>query len=110
MDRGELGPGGKYAEWDEPTWDRRRAELAARPRPAAGLPFPGHVVADPLHWLADKYENSDGSRDVQLPLLDELVRQCEQTGDRNGAARWRHEIERRGYRPAEAPHPREARP
>jgi hypothetical protein len=105
--RGELGPNGKFAEWDEPTWNRKRLELASRPRPVPDFPFPGHVVANELHWLEEKYDSSDAGRERQLPLLDELVRRSERAGDTAGAEHWRYEADRRGYRPPPAPAPRE---
>jgi hypothetical protein len=105
--RGELGANGNFSEWDEATWNRKRRELAARPKPVPDFPFPGQVVTNELHWLAEKYESSDASREIQLPLLDELVRRAEQLGDAAGAEHWRYEADRRGYRSPPAPMPRE---
>ena len=56
---GELGGDGQFAPWDEPTWEKKRQELAARPIPWPDFPFPGRVGADRLHWLRTKYANAD---------------------------------------------------
>jgi WD40 repeat protein len=41
---GEIGPDGQFLEWDEPTWERKRQELAAQPVPWPDFPFPGYVA------------------------------------------------------------------
>jgi hypothetical protein len=44
--RCELGPGDEIRRWDEPTWQRKRQELAARAKPTPHFPFPGRIVTD----------------------------------------------------------------
>jgi hypothetical protein len=85
--RGELDDEGLFVKWDEPTWERRREEPAARPAPIADFPFPGQVAIDRLHWLRQEYEAAD---DTARPrLARELLRRAEATGDPVEAARWR---------------------
>jgi hypothetical protein len=104
--RGELGPGGEFAKWDEPTWERKRQELAARPGPSPDLPFPGHVAADRLHWL--RREFGDASQEDRPRLAEELLRRADAAGDRAEAVRWRKWLGR--SEPEPAPPPRPARP
>ena len=103
--RGELGPGGEFVKWDEPTWERKRQELAARPAPWPDFPFPGHVAADRLHWL--RREWIEASAAGKPRLVAELLRRAEALGDTSEATRWRLELDRLG--PHVAPPPREVR-
>jgi serine/threonine protein kinase/WD40 repeat protein len=95
---GELGPDGELVPWDEPTWQRWRQELAARPAPRADVPFPGHLAHDTLHWLRSAYRDaaSDAER---LRLAGELHRRAERLGDRAEALRWRDEVARLAPKP-----------
>jgi serine/threonine protein kinase/WD40 repeat protein len=85
--RGEIGPDGQFARWDEPTWEGKRQQLAARPAPDPSFPFPGQVAVDRLHWLRREYEEAgdDGKPSLAKQLLD----RAEALGDRAEAARWR---------------------
>jgi serine/threonine protein kinase len=84
--RGELGPDGAFVKWDEPTWEQKRQELAARPAPTADLPFPGHVANDRLHWLRGEFEAAGESEKPRLAK--QLFDRAEATGDRSEANRW----------------------
>jgi WD40 repeat protein len=85
--RGELGPQSEFISWDEPTWERKWQELAASPAPWSDFPFPGHVVADRLHWLRQEY---DIASDADKPnLAKQLLTRAEAAGDKAEAARWR---------------------
>jgi serine/threonine protein kinase len=70
--RGELGPDGTLVKWDEPTWERKRRELAARARPVGAFPFPGEVARDRLYWLRQQARES-GDRPEAISLLERLV-------------------------------------
>jgi hypothetical protein len=91
--RGEIGQDGNFAPWDEPTWERKRQELAARPVPPIPFPFPGHVAADRLHWLRAEYFTKGEPAD-QRRLAEELLRRAEALGDRAEATRRRAELGR----------------
>ncbi|MBX9578757.1 MAG: protein kinase [Gemmataceae bacterium] len=69
---GELGAGDEFVPWDEPTWERHRAELAAVP-PLPLFPFPGQVATDRLYWLKRQYKQVENDPAQALPLLDRLV-------------------------------------
>jgi hypothetical protein len=83
--RGELNGQGEFLKWDEPTWERKRQELAATAPRVGAFPFPGRVAQDRLYWLRQEIEETstrlDGSvgkiDEVQeakvMPLLDRLV-------------------------------------
>jgi len=106
---GELGPDGDFAKWDEPTWERKRQELAARPAPFADFPFPGHVATDRLHWLRKEYYSlSDDQPAEKLRLVEELLRRSAESPDPHEAVRWR--IERMKLVPELAPPPRPVNP
>lgn len=85
--RGELGLDGEFVKWDEPTWEKKRQELAAIPPPHADLPFPGYVAQDKLHWLRAEYEAASEMHKLQLAT--ELLRRAEATGNNIEAVRWR---------------------
>jgi len=85
--RGQLDDEGGFVKWDEPTWERKRQELAAKPAPDPDFPFPGHVAQDRLHWLRQEYENAS---DVNKPgLARQFLDRCEAAGDKVEAVRWR---------------------
>lgn len=86
--RGELGPDGRFLQWDEEKWEKNRQELAAKPTPIPGFPFPGHVATDKLHWLRAEFDEAKKEAE-KLRLARELLRRCEAAGDRNEAVRWR---------------------
>ncbi|MBX9625800.1 MAG: hypothetical protein K2X82_18515 [Gemmataceae bacterium] len=102
--RGELGPTGEFVPWDEPTWERKRIELAARPAPWPDYPFPGHVARDPLHWLRREWFEADWESRPEIAT--ELLRRAQALGDHAEATRWRLELDR--YGPFVAPPPRPA--
>ncbi len=91
--RGELGPSGGFVKWDEPTWERKRQELAAIPAPRSDLPFPGHVAGDRLHWLRQEYATADDKADT-LRLVRLLLGRAEAAGDKAEIARWRAELDK----------------
>jgi serine/threonine protein kinase len=90
--RGEIGPDGNFTKWNEPTWERKRQELAAYPPPSTAFPFPGHVVADRMHWLRSEFEDGETNGD-NLPLVKQLLDRAETAGDRAEAVRWRNWLE-----------------
>ena len=100
--RGELGPEGEFVPWNEPTWEKKRQELAAVPPPYPDFPFPGHLARDPLHWLRKEFEAAADA--AKLPLARELLRRAEASGNQPEATRWRREIAQRV--PEIAPMPR----
>jgi tetratricopeptide (TPR) repeat protein len=81
--RGELGPDGGFVGWDEPAWEGKRQELAARARPTSDFPFPGRITDDRLHWVRVQADElmvrpavsvpSSIDPDRALPLLDRLL-------------------------------------
>ena len=78
---------GRFVKWDEPTWEKKRQELAAKPAPYADFPFPGHVATDRLHWLRQEYESA---RVADKPgLAKQLLDRAEAVGDKAEAVRWR---------------------
>lgn len=103
--RGELGPDREFVKWDEPTWEKKRQELAAAKPPDPDFPFPGYVATDKLHWLRAEYEAAD-EKD-KLRWATELLQRAEKNGDTNEAVRWRAEVARRTHELA--PPPREAK-
>ena len=70
--RGGLDDEGAFAKWDEPTWERKRSELASRPVPIPGFPFPGRVAEDRLHWLRREHEEAS---EADKPNLARLLRE-----------------------------------
>jgi len=64
--RGELDDGGNFTKWDEPTWEKKREELAAIPSPYPDFPFPGHVAIDRLHWLRQEFEGANAADKPRL--------------------------------------------
>src|SRR5207302_1519421 len=105
--RGELGPEEEFVPWNEATWERKRQQLAAAPKPHPEFPFPGYVATDKLHWL--RAEFGEAKTDAYgLRMARELLRRAEASGDRNEAVRWRAEVERR--EPQVAPSPRVVKP
>ena len=69
---GELGAGDEFVPWDEPTWERHWAELAAIP-PLPDFPFPGQVATDRLYWLKRHYKQAESDPAKALPFLDRLI-------------------------------------
>jgi tetratricopeptide (TPR) repeat protein len=59
-------------KWDEPTWERKRQELASIARPVGAFPFPGNVAQDPLYWLRNEIR-AVGRTPEAIPLLDRLI-------------------------------------
>ena len=85
--RGHLDDAGSFTKWDEPTWEQKRQELAAKPAPIPDFPFPGQVAVDRLHWLRQEYENAS---DAEKPrLARQLLDRAEAAGDKIEAVRWR---------------------
>jgi eukaryotic-like serine/threonine-protein kinase len=85
--RGELGPEGEFVKWNEPTWEKKREELAAKPAPYPDFPFPGRVATDRLHWLRQEYESAS---DANKPgLAKQLLDRAEATGDKAEVVHWR---------------------
>lgn len=85
--RGELGPQNEFIPWDEPIWERKRQELAAKPAPWPNFPFPGNVAANRLHWLREEY---DIASDTDQPILAKrMIDRAEAAGDNAEAMRWR---------------------
>jgi hypothetical protein len=91
---GELGGDGQFVQWDEPTWEKKRQELAAKPAPYPDFPFPGYIANDQLHWLRTEFAEAKTDAD-QLRTVRELLRRAESAGDRVEAVRWQAEVDRR---------------
>ncbi|MBX9628133.1 MAG: hypothetical protein K2X82_30325, partial [Gemmataceae bacterium] len=70
---GGLGADEAFVPWDEPTWERHRAELAATPPPLPDFPFPGRVATDRWYWLKRRYKQVEADDAKAFPLLDRLV-------------------------------------
>lgn len=89
--RGELGPDGEFVPWNEPTWEKKRQQLAAMPTPHPDFPFPGYVATDKLHWLGSEFEAAQSREDKAeaIRLVKELLRRAEADGDKVEAVRWR---------------------
>jgi hypothetical protein len=85
--RGQLDDDGAFVKWNEPTWEKKRQELAANPAPYPDFPFPGHVANDRLHWLRQEYTNASDSDKPRLAK--QLLDRAEAAGDRGEAVRWR---------------------
>ncbi len=100
--RGELGPDGEFVPWNEPTWEKKRQELAAIPAPRPDLPFPGYVATDRLHWLRSEYNAAANDVDKHR-LAKELLRRAEANGDRVEAVRWRAKLDPKNNPPQPAP-------
>lgn len=85
--RGQLDEQDAFVKWDEPTWEKKRQELAAKPAPLPDFPFPGYVARDRLHWLRSEYENA---HDQDKPrLAKQLLDRAEVVGDKTETVRWR---------------------
>lgn len=84
---GELAADGTFKKWDEPTWERKRQELAAKQPPVSGLPFPGYLAKDKLHWLRKEFESADDAKKSQIAK--QLLDRAEAVGDKVEAVRWR---------------------
>ena len=85
--RGQLDDTGAFTRWDEPTWEMKRRELAAKPAPYPDFPFPGHTAVDRLHWLRDEYLTAS---DADKPgLAEQLLDRAQAAGDKAEAIRWR---------------------
>jgi hypothetical protein len=104
--RGAIGPGGTFVKWDEPTWERKRQQLAAVAAPRPDLPFPGYVATDKLHWLRAEFGEAKTDAD-KVRIAPELLRRAEALGDRAETVRWRAELTK--FREA-APPPRPVMP
>jgi serine/threonine protein kinase len=102
--RGELDGEGRFVAWDEPTWERKRQELAAKPAPHPDFPFPGHVATDKLHWLRAEFDEANTDAD-RLRIARELLRRANVAGDRAEAVRWQTEVEQRVREIAPPPRP-----
>lgn len=85
--RGHLDDEGTFVKWDEPTWEKHRQELAAKPVPYPDFPFPGHVATDRLHWLRQEYGNANDAEKSRLAK--QLLDRAEAAGDKAEAVRWR---------------------
>ena len=73
-------------KWDEPTWEKKRQELAASPAPYPDFPFPGHLAVDRLYWLRQEFENAN---DADKPrLANQLLDRANVAGDKAEAVRW----------------------
>ncbi len=90
--RGELDDNGAFLKWDEPTWEMKRQELAAKPAPYRDFPFPGHVATDKLHWLRAELENASEAEKPRLAK--QFVDRAESALDRAEAAPWRELLNR----------------
>jgi hypothetical protein len=86
--RGHLDDEGAFVQWDEPTWEQKRQELAAQPAPWTEFPFPGYVATDRLHWLRAEFANATDQVE-KAALASELLKRAEDTGDNAEAVRWR---------------------
>jgi hypothetical protein len=102
--RGELDAEGRFAKWNEETWERKRQELAARPAPDPDSPFPGYVATDKLHWWRAEFGEAKTDAD-KLRHARELLRRCELEGDLIEAVRWRKEVAERAAEPPATPQP-----
>jgi hypothetical protein len=103
--RGELGPTGEFTKWDEPTWERKRQELAARPVPFPDFPFPGRVATDRLYWLRCEFHQQFYGKTINETDAQTLLRRAEELGDADEAAHWQAEVAKRTREVA--PPPRE---
>jgi hypothetical protein len=72
--------------WDEPTWERKRQELASKPPPCPEFPFPGHLALYRLWWLRQEFENAVDSEKPRLAKR--LLDRASVAGDRPEAAHW----------------------
>lgn len=90
--RGELNQDGQFVKWNEPTWERKRQQLAAVSAPSPDVPFPGYVATDRLHWLRREFEEAKSNADKHR-LARELLHRAESTGNRDEAVRWRTVVE-----------------
>lgn len=86
--RGELDGDGTFVPWKEPTWEKKRQELAAKPAPYPDFPFPGRVAQDRSHWLRQEYETTGKPLTLARQLLDRAVA----NGDQAEANHWRRII------------------
>jgi serine/threonine protein kinase/WD40 repeat protein len=84
--RGELGHDGAFVKWDEPTWEKKRQELASKPSPIGDFPFPGHLAVDRLHWLRQAYMTASEAN--KPGLAKQLLDRAEATGDKAEALHW----------------------
>ncbi len=88
---GELSTDGQFVKWSEQTWEQKRQKLAAAVAPVQGLPFPGYVATDKLHWLRSEFDDAKTDRE-KLRIARELLRRAELAGDRSESMRWKAQI------------------
>jgi len=97
--RGELSSDGQFVKWNEQTWDQKRQKLAVATAPIQGLPFPGYVATDKLHWLRLQFDEAKTDQD-KLRIARDLLQRSELAGDRIESARWKSEVSRLARQPA----------
>jgi hypothetical protein len=90
--RGHLDDEGAFVKCDEPTWERKRQELAANSAPWLDYPFPGYVATDRLHWLRAEFANAEQAD--RPGVAKQLLDRSEATGDQVEAVRWQSWLSR----------------
>jgi Protein kinase domain len=87
--RGQIDDEGRFVKWDEPTWEKKRQELAAAPTPYPDFPFPGHLAVDRIYWMRQEFENAnDADIAGKRRLAQELLDRANLVGDKAEAVRW----------------------
>jgi tetratricopeptide (TPR) repeat protein len=87
--RGQMDDEGGFVKWDEPTWEKKRQELAEGPAPYPDFPFPGHLAVDRIYWLRQEFENAnDVDNAGKRRLAQQLLDRANVAGDKAEAARW----------------------
>jgi tetratricopeptide (TPR) repeat protein len=84
--RGHLDDEGAFVPCDGPTWEKKRQELASKPIPRPGFPFPGHVAVDGGYWLRQEFEHANDAD--KRRLAQQLLERANAAGDKTEAARW----------------------
>ena len=73
-------------KWDEPTWEKKRQDLAAMPALYPDFPFPGYLAVDRLYWLRQEFENASNADKPRLAK--QLLEGANLAGDKVEAIRW----------------------
>ncbi len=102
---GELDDGGGFTKWDEPSWEKKRQELAAVPAPYPDFSFPGHAANDRLHWLRQEFENANGADKPRF--AQQLLERADAVGDKSEGARWLDELKEASWAVAVRPNAEE---
>ncbi len=83
--RGNVDDEGAFVKWDEPTWEKKRQELAESPAPYPDFPFPGRLAVDRSYWLRQELNATNVDRPR---VAKQLLERANAAGDESEARCW----------------------